>query len=104
MNRFDNIINSLFVENGFPNGTATTSTATNGQQNNNTNTNSQQNNNTVTNGQQNNNTATNGQQTNTSNSQQKPVVNVQKLMSDFNNNNVTIKSPKDLEQYGIKVS
>jgi len=89
MNRFDNIINSLFVENGFPNGTAT---------------NGQQNNSTATNGQQNNSTATNGQQTNTSNSQQKTAVNVQKLMADFNNNNVTIKDPKQLEQYGIKVS
>jgi hypothetical protein len=95
MNRFDSLFNTVFE-------------ATNVQQTNTTQPSQQTN---TTQPSQQTNTTQPSQQTNTNNQAaqqnnnvQKPAINVQKLMTDFNNNNVSIKSPKDLEQYGIKVS
>jgi len=98
MNRFDFLFNSVFEA------TNVQQTNTNNQAVQQTNTNNQAVQQTSTNNQAVQQTNTNNQAVQQSNNAQKPGINVQKLMSDFNNNNVSIKSPKDLEQYGIKVS
>jgi short subunit dehydrogenase-like uncharacterized protein len=102
MNKFDSIISDLCEANGYPNQQQNTATNTNQQQQstgtNNTNTNQPQN--TGTNQQQQN-TNTNQQQQNT-NQQQK--IDLQKLMTDFNNNTLSIKNVKDFEKYGLKAS
>jgi hypothetical protein len=99
MNKFDSIISDLCEANGYPNQQQNTVTNNNQQQN--TGTNQQQNTNQQ---QQNTNTNTNQQQQNTVTNQQQQKIDLQKLMSDFNNNTLSIKNIKDFEKYGLKAS
>ena len=104
MNKFDSIISDLREANGYPNQQQNTATNNNQQQNNNTN---QQQQNTSTNQQQNTNTATNNnqqQQSTNQQQQQQQKIDLQKLMTDFNNNTLSINNIKDFEKYGLKAS
>ena len=103
MNKFDSIISDLCEANGYPNQPNTNQQNTNNTQQN-TNNNQQQNANTNqqnTNQQQSPNN--NQQQQNVNNAQQQKI-DLQKLMTDFNNNTLSIKNIKDFEKYGLKAS